>query len=290
MNTFTFSGLGTKWSVSIDGGILRNESQKAILLYAETFEKRFSRFLPESEVNAWRDAQAGTYSLSSELALLLAEADRLRKLTHGAYDPALGKLLEHAGYDPEYRLQPNNQQVEKFCLPKWSVINQALTIDGPVVFDLGGIGKGYCIDQIAIIIEHSGYVHFLIEGGGDMYGTTKADKTGFRVALEWPGRPGRAFGIIELKHQGLAVSDSFKRHFGDRHHIINPQTKQSIQSVIGCTALAKTAWQADCMTSGLFLASLDLYPRLAETLEAEYVVFRNDQKVLVSSYWPGELF
>lgn len=289
MDIFTFTGLGTEWSISTDGEKLRDETKKSLLLFTETFENRFSRFLPQSENNSFRDAQAGIYTISAEFACLLKRAHVLRQLTNGTYDPSFGKLLEHAGYDQNYRMQPNSQ-VEDFRLPKWSLEGQALTLDGPTVFDFGGIGKGYCIDRLSDILREAGYEYFLVEGGGDMFGTRKKDGKGFRIALEWPGKPDRAFGLIELKDQAVAVSDSFKRRWGDWHHIIDPKTKKPIETILGCTAVAKNAFDADSMTSGLFLSSPEMYERLANAFGASFVLFKTDDTVLVSDNWQGELF
>lgn len=289
METFTFTALGTQWSIMLDTAVFSEALKKQILEDVQSFEHRFSRFLPESQVNQFREAPAGTYTLSALFTMFLKEADKLRILTDGAYDPAIGGLLEHAGYGATYRLESDGQEVA-YHIPRWSLVGQELTIDGAVVFDLGGIGKGYCIDMVADILKQQGEQFFLVEGGGDMYGTTKCDGSPYRVALEWPGKPDMAFGVVELRNQGIAVSDSFKRRWGKWHHILDPHTKQPIESVLGAATVAPSAFAADCMTSGLFLAPPQKYGELSQTFEAQYVVFRADGTVGVSLDWQGELF
>lgn len=289
METFAFSALGTQWSILVDHDVFSELDKKAILDEVASFEGRFSRFRPESEVNQFRTASPGTYEISEEFSRLLARADQLRKLTEGRYDPAVGELLEHAGYDPKYRLEEDNK-VQKYTLPPWSLLGRSITLSGPVVFDLGGIGKGYCIDLVAQFLRDHGYTSFLVEGGGDMYGTAKKDGSAYRIALEWPGKPDTAFGIVELKHQGLAVSDSFKRRWKNWHHIVDPQAKKPIETIIGCTALAPTAFDADCLTSALFLSPTEKYETIAQVFSGEYVVFKEDETVRVSTTWPGEFF
>lgn len=289
METFVFTALGTKWSIMLDTTVFSEDSKKKILEDVQSFEQRFSRFILTSEVNQFREGVAGTYEVSEIFALLLTRADQLRQLTGGVYDPAIGGLLEHAGYDPTYRLE-SDQKVESFVLPKWSLSGRKVTLDGPVVFDFGGIGKGYCIDLVAGMLERLGYQYYLVEGGGDMYGTTKRDGSPYQVALEWPGKPDTAFGVVALDHQAVAVSDSFKRRWQKWHHIIDPHAKKPIEGVVGCAALAGNAFAADCMTSGSFLSPEEGYGKLVEELQAEYVVFRANGTVGVSQNWPGELF
>ena len=123
-----------------------------------------------------------------------------------------------------------------------------------------------------------------------MYGTSKRDGSPYKVALEWPGKPDMAFGVVLLRSQGIAVSDSAKRRWGGWHHIIDPKQKKAIEGVIGATALAPTAFAADCMTSGLFLSDPARYGALVEEFEARFVVFLKDGTIEASPDWQGELF
>lgn len=288
METWNFSGLGTQWSVSVDSKALSDAVRGNILAFVGQFERRFSRFLETSEVNAFRHASSGTYTISPEFVELLDRAIVLRDLTGGVYDPAVGALIEGAGYDAQYRFA--SEDMSDFQLPHWSLEGNRLTLDGPVVFDFGGIGKGYCIDRVSDILERHGYQYRIVEGGGDMVATEKKNGDGFRVALEWPGKPDTAAGIAVLKHQGLAASDSFRRRWGHWHHIIDPITKEPVSRVVGCVAVADCAWSADCMTSGLFLSHPDRYTALGAHFHASYLVFFEDEAVHVSRNWKGELF
>ncbi len=287
MHTFSWPALGTGWSVLVDTPTFPLAHEEEIKNWLAQFERRFSRFIPNSEVNAFRTVTAGTYPISPELFTLLERASELRTLTQGKYDPVAGELLERAGYGQGNfaSLSPKG-----FKPPHWSLEAGSLVLDGPAVFDLGGIGKGYAIDAVGKQLRELWYAHFLVEGGGDMFGTSKADGSPWHIALEYPGQPELAAGTIELQDQGLAVSDRFRRRFGAWHHIVNPETKEPIHSLDGCAALAPSAWAADCMTSGLFLGREENYQALAQSFQAEYLVFFPRGETLISSHWPGELF
>lgn len=289
MEEFSFHGLGTQWSVSVQDGPFLDEEKKQIVSLAERFEKRFSRFRPDSEVNAFRESSPGAYEISEELFILLERADELRTITRGAYDPAVAGLLERAGYGT---LQKATDTIENFVLPKWSLKERKLSLDGPISFDLGGIGKGYCIDRIATLLSDLGHQNFLVEGGGDMYATEKKDGEPWRVAVEYPGRPEEAAGLVELRHQGLAASDRYRRRFGggDWHHVVDWETKAPRDAVLGCAAVASNAWDADCMTSGLFLGKEEDFLALKEAFQAEYLVFYPGGRALHSAYWRERLF
>ena len=289
MGEFAWKALGTLWNVIVDNSELDIDTRQKILDCTEDFEDRFSRFRPESEVNALRNAQGGTYTVSDEFSILLNRADRMRVLTQGAYDPAVALLLEEVGYNRGYTLQSSGNE-QDFVLPIWSLEENALTVNGPVVFDLGGMGKGYWIDRVAQIIQDSGYNYFIVEGGGDMYGTSKADGSSWRVAIEYPGRPDTAASVVELNHQGVAVSDTFRKRWGKWNHLIDPHAKKSIERVIGAAAVSPSAWEADCMTSILFLSDPQYYEKAAREFQAQYLVINADGSVILSPQWAGEIF
>ena len=289
MQEISFFGLGTQWSILIDTDYLDEGTRSAVLEFAEDFERRYSRFKKESEVNAFRRSAPGTFPISEELAHILEKGVALRQLTGGRYDPAIGGLLERAGYG----IQDETNEAggaQAYRIPSWTLYGRTITIDGPLVFDLGGMGKGYCIDRIANVLRERGHAHFLVDGGGDMFGTSKRTGEPWNVAIEYPGKPDTAAGVVQLRNQGLAVSDSFRRRWGKWHHIIDPDKKLSVENVAGCAALAQSAWNADCMTSGLFLSLPENYPNVADTLEGSYLVFQNNGTTRVSPNWPGELF
>ncbi|MCW9054627.1 MAG: FAD:protein FMN transferase [Candidatus Pacebacteria bacterium] len=289
MKEFSFKGIGTRWNISIDDTGSTEEAEQEILALVGTFEKRFSRFLPDSEVNAFRYALPGVYEVSEEFLVLLTRADELRVLTGGAYDPAVGPLLEGAGYDASYRMQPDDS-VEKFTLPEWEITQGSLCIDGPTGFDFGGIGKGYCIDRVSDLLKDLGFKYFIVEAGGDMYGTSKENDEPWKIAIEYPGKEDTAAGVVPLKDGAVAVSDSFRRRWGRWHHIVDPTKKSPVEDVIGAAVVAPSAWNADCMTSALFLSNEEMYASAAEKYDAAYLVFRSDGVSVVSKSWPGELF
>ncbi len=288
MEEFSFDGLGTKWFVRIDGASVTEEVKQNIFHFTQHFEKRFSRFLRESEVNAFRTSHRGLYPISSDFFSLLHQADILRTVTRGRYNPVVASFLEEIGYGNTKNLPHFNRVRED--IPQWALKNQMLFIDGPIAFDFGGIGKGYCIDKIADILKRAGYEYFLVDGGGDMFATTKASGDPFRVAIEYPGKPNMAVGTITLSHQGLAMSDGFRRHFGKWNHLIDMESHQSVETIIGCAGLAKTAFMADSMTSGIFFAPEENYTLLEEQLNAFYLAIKADHTISMSDQWPGEIF
>lgn len=286
-----FDALGTTWHITVESAASNEKLREVLMAKTAAFEKRFSRFV-DSEVTQFRAAAAGTYPISKELTKLLQYADQLRSLTGGIFDPGIATLLESAGYAANYQLQPDEKLIRQWKLPEWSLNATAktVTIDGPIVFDLGGFGKGYWIDQLAGELSKQGSMHWIVEGGGDMVASTKSSGESYHIALEYPGRAGMAIGTVELKNQGLAVSDTFKRRWGKWHHLVNGSTKQPVSQIRGVITLAENALIADMMTSAIALSDRRTYTEIGQKLQGEYLVILSDNQVIMSSGWPGEVF
>lgn len=294
MANMQFSALGTEWAIIIDAPSL--DSQKLARLQSniesatDAYDRECSRFIQSSQACAFRDQPAGMYHVSGRLAQILRVAQRLKHSTNGAYNPAVGGLMELLGYDSQYSFQAQPQAAREFVVPEWSIQGDRLQISGGVIFDIGGIGKGFWIDEVAKLIAAAGYKHFLVDGGGDLFGTTKADGSGWQIALEWPGDDQRAIGTVTLRNQGLAVSDVFKRRWDQWHHLISLKTKRPTQEIIWSAAVAENAWLADRATAAL---TLD-WPRAQEIasteLGAQFLAITIDKKMYRSQQWSGEIF
>lgn len=289
MDEYSFKALGTQWSVLVDGKNFPVTDRDELRAYIEEFEGKFSRFREGSEVNQFSDASAGTYRISKDFREQLEHCSTLRAHTNGAYDPAVGRLMELKGYDKSYSLR-EHEGIDKFELPEWDLVEEGLKINGPVVFDLGGTGKGYCIDMTARWLATHGYEHILVDGGGDVYATTKKDDASWRLAIQSPGTTDLVLGTVELRNQALAVSDIFKRRWGKNHHILHPGTKEPISGIVSVAVIAENAWNADSATSGLFLAPKESRRELETAYGAHSLICFDDGTCSKSANWPGEVF
>jgi thiamine biosynthesis lipoprotein len=289
MYDFSFESMGTGWQVSVDVDAVPPSIIDEIHQKSEAFNQKYSRFIDGSEANAFREAPKGTYHISPMLAEILQACKKLELLTDGKFNASIATLFESIGYDAQYNFQKAPEKVS-WQPPTWSIEKDEITISGPIVFDIGGIGKGYWIDQISQILKKHHLNDHLVEGGGDMFATQKKDGTPWRVALEWPGKPDTALGIVELKNQGLAVSDVFKRKWKNWHHLMDAKTNTPVDQIIGCAAIAPSAFLADQMTSIISFAPPEKYDTFAQEINAQYLYMTKEEKVFVSEGWEGEMF
>ncbi|MEO8581102.1 MAG: FAD:protein FMN transferase [Patescibacteria group bacterium] len=289
MFNLSFESMGTHWQVSVDVEQLPQNVITDIFEQTNQFDQQYSRFISTSEANKFRHAQQGEYEISETLAMMLQAGQRISILSDGAFDVSVATLFEEIGYDQDYNFGKAPKTIE-WKPPKWSVHKTILITDGPIVFDVGGIGKGYWIDQISNILKKHKFMNHLVEGGGDMFGTQKRDGSPWQVAIEYPGKPDTAIGIVGLQNQGLAVSDIFKRAWKNWHHLVNASTGKPVSSMLGNAAISSSTFLADQMTSCLSFAPAENYAEIASELKAEYLIVNADATLQVSDDWKGELF
>jgi thiamine biosynthesis lipoprotein len=128
--------------------------------------------------------------------------------------------------------------------------------------NLGAIGKGDALDQIANALQEGGLHDFLIHGGnssilaaGDQ---VAGSGEGWSVGLAHPTKPKRRLAGLRLRNQALATSGSgrqFFHHRGRRYgHVIDPRTGNPAGDLSALTVLMDSAADADACATGLFVA------------------------------------
>jgi thiamine biosynthesis lipoprotein len=283
--------MGTVWYISTFGEV-PSEFWKKLEQESATFEAQYSRFIMTSEANTWRDiSEPVTATITEPLAQMLHFAQELKHLTHGRFDPAVGGLLEEIGYDSQYSFRPREPQ--KWHSPEWSIRGDQLSISKKMVIDIGGFGKGFWIDQLSKMLTEAGFPHHLIDGGGDMYATTKPDGSGWRVAIEQPGKPDTARDVVMLRNEALAVSDTLKRQWGTAgqiwNHVLDPIGRTNPHFALGVAVIAPRAMVADALTTAIMVSPQEEWRRITDSYQAEYSVITPGELIHTHPHWPGEM-
>lgn len=157
---------------------------------------------------------------------------------------------------------------------EWSLRWRAGLSNPRARIDLGGIAKGFAVDQAARVLTRLGYHDFLIDGGGDLLVNGRAlNESPWSVAIQHP-RSDRAWGRAWIPPGwSVVTSGDYERYFiADRqryHHIIDLRTGYPAQGNVAVTVFARSALLADAYATALFvlgpregLAVAELTPQL----------------------------
>jgi thiamine biosynthesis lipoprotein ApbE len=265
-----------------------------------------SRFRADSEL-ARVNAGAGR---SVQVGQLLREALEIAlhaaALTDGDVDPTVGRALELAGYDRDWRLlappcgQPASRAITVRARSGWRAVeldSRASTIRTPpgVRLDLGATAKAWAADRAAVAASTATGCGVLVSLGGDIATAGPAPPGGWHIRVtddhrSEPSAPGQT---VSISSGGLATSSTAVRrwrHLGrTMHHLIDP----------GTGIPASTPWRtvsvaaADCVQANIastaamlraesapgWLAGLGLPARLQAC----------DGRVISTGDWPADV-
>lgn len=128
--------------------------------------------------------------------------------------------------------------------------------------DLGGIAKGYAIDEAARILKADGFNNFQVDAGGDIYvAGTNCDGDFWRIAIRDPRDAENFVDVLELSDQSLTTSGNYLQIMTiqgeDYSHIINPTTGYPEKDVISASVVAPTAMEADALSTAISVLGKD---------------------------------
>lgn len=237
-------------------------------------ERRWSRFLPQSELSRLNDAPRGRPTIvSPDTFLLVDRAVQAWKLTDGRYDPTVLDALVSNGYDRTFAaLAPDQRgardQPEPRPVPGCSAVEldprmHAITLPIGTSIDPGGIGKGLAADVVAEELLAAGAEGVLVDLGGDVRvaGTGPHDGA-WVVDVEHPLYGQRSLLHLLLRDAGIATSSRLRRRWHrngvPRHHLLDPSTgRPTLGTLVAATVVAGEAWWAEALTKAAFVGGLD---------------------------------
>lgn len=249
----------------------------------EDLERRWSRFLPDSEVSAL-NRQAGRWVAVSPPTLELVDrALEGWRATDGAYDPTVLGDVVRAGYDRSF-----DEIVDVADAPTSTLHcdaagialdREAAAIRLPegVGFDPGGVGKGFAADLVADQISAEGAAGVLVNIGGDLRAVGHGPRGDDWTVDVDPADTGLPLARVALHQGGLATSTVLRRRWrvGGRpaHHVIDPRTgTPSDAGVVAATVLARCGWQAEVLAKAALTRRLHESCALITSLGADAVL------------------
>lgn len=227
-------------------------------------EDVMSDFRAESEIRRLTLRPGVWVRVSPELFAVLALALDVARLTDGAFDPTLGPLTalwrKAAGSG---RLPTPEALEEARSRTGWEKVE--LDVDAGAIrlahpdmtLDLGGIAKGFILDETVAAIRRSGVHRALVEAGGDIrVGAAPPGRVGWRIDVPGASRPvaERAAALVDA---ALAVSGPTARFVevgGVRYsHVVDPGTGSGVTSSTHAAVIAPSGAVADALATALTL-------------------------------------
>ncbi|MEB0039095.1 FAD:protein FMN transferase [Pseudomonas sp. MH10] len=289
--------MGTRYTALFyaEAGIDTSEIAQALAHVVGRVDQQMSIWKPDSDLcrlNAGPEQE--WLSVPKELTTVLSAALRVSQQSAGAFDIAVGDLVDAWGFGPGE--QSITEQTLGAAPPRAQLsASAALVIDpqrnqvrkrGPLNLDLNGIAKGFGVDELARCLEDFAITCYLVGIDGEMRARgVKPDAQPWVVAIEKPLRGVReVMGVMELGDAAIATSGDY-RHWVDVSgqsyaHSMNPATGAPLCNPLAAvTVVAASCMLADAWATALMVLGEIEGPRLAQKrgMDALFVLHDGEQ-------------
>lgn len=230
----------------------------------DSLELLMSRHLPEAELYTLNlAAPSRSVKVTPLLFEVIQKALAFSELSQGAFDITVAAVGRD--YDFRNKVQPDealirahlpgvgyqhillfpSQMEIRFTHPETSI-------------DLGGIGKGFALDQVAEWLRQKGVRNAVITAGGDT--RFLGDRRGrpWVVGVQDPRDRTRMALSIPLENEAISTSGDYERYFigegGERvHHILSPLTGRPTAGLQSVSVIGPVATSTDALSTTLFV-------------------------------------
>src|SRR5205085_7082846 len=245
----------------------------------ERFERIFSLYRTDSEIT--RLNQAGRLRKPSpELRQLIEDSQRLGELSGGAFDVSVQPLwrLYEAHFWSDTDIQPDVAAKARDVARSVVDFRQIESGAGEIGFaragmaiTLNGNAQGAITDVIAGMLRNEGFESAMVDLGEFHAIGRHPDGHPWRLGIGNSKNRNAAGRIVELDDMALAVSGGYGTTFeasGRFHHIFDPHTGASANSLVQVAVIGPTATIANGLATAICVAGearapalLAAYPR-----------------------------
>lgn len=286
----TGMSMGTDLEIKVFG-LEEAEANKAMAKAMEEVERinqKYSTYINNSYLNEL-NKKKDTIELDAETFYLFSKSDMIYNLTEGAFDPAVGNIIDLIGFEKGTPNLPSQDTLLKVLENvgwkhvKIVDINKIYKKDS-IKINLNAIAKGYAVDKAAEVLEKNGVKGYLVNLGGEVKGIGMP----WKVGISHPRRKGALLGTLLVDSIGVATSGDYQQYFKKDKirysHIINPVTGLPAGETQSVSVITKSLTDADGLATGIFVMGSKKGMELIESLDGtEAIIVDSTGKVSYSS-------
>lgn len=303
--TFTEPHMGTEfairaWTEESRVAYLTRSVESAFARVA-ALDAALSDYRPESEINRLAKAPANEpFPAGPDLYAVFEAAGKLSAATGGAFDATAGPLVRLWRISKKNAALPSPAQIASAKArtgfrhlvldPDKRTITKK--IDG-MLFDAGGIAKGYAADAALAILKKDGFPRSLVAASGDIAaGEAPPGEPGWRIGIETleVGRDLKDLQTVTLANRAISTSGDTRRYFehgGVRYsHIVSTETGLGLTERIGASVIAPDATTSDSHATAVVLLGTEKglqFIRNQRGIECQIVVLRGGREAFLRS-------
>src|SRR5262245_7684887 len=283
--------------VTADSAALADVAHEAQAEFARV-DSLMSNWTTTSEVaRINRAAWPGPTTVHPEVARVLEQALAVSRLSDGAQDITVEPLVRLWGFlggKPRVPAEADVRDAFRHVgSDKLRYDASARTLqfaERGVQIDLGGIAKGYAVDQAAGPLLGRGVRDALVDVSGNMRALgVPPGGTAWRIGIRDPRDRMPYFARLRITQQGVSTSGKYEqfvaadgRTYG---HILDPRTGRPAEGLLSVTVVSANGLTSDAWDTGLFVLGLDAARRKALELDDIDVVLVAPGQDGIATVW-----
>ncbi len=231
-------------------------------------------------------ARGAATDVEADMLPVILAAQQLSRASDGLFNPALGRLLSHWGFQLEQRPEevppPHPDAVRELLAQHPSmedlhVENGQLRSANPAVqLDFGAYLKGYGVDLAIEALQQLGIAHAIVNAGGDLRAIGRRGERPWRVGIRDPRGPGVLASLQIEGDECVFTSGDYERYFDHEgvryHHILDPRTGYPARGTTSVTVVHGSGAAADAAATALFIAGPERWRETARAMGIEHVM------------------
>ncbi|MBM7623089.1 FAD:protein FMN transferase [Sporohalobacter salinus] len=262
--------MDTMVSLEVTGQEAKKAGQAAIKAMRQTADRstRYNEDSIISKIN--KEAGNKPIKVNDDILIMIKAAKKYGRLTEGKFDITIAPVIDLWNFETGKNLVPSTKKIEeKLELVDYKkiIINEnektVMLAKSGMKIDLGGIAKGYIVDQAADVLKKFNIKSALINAGGNIRTIgTKSSGDKWRLGIKNPRDNSKDpkdnyLNIIEVKETNVVTSGDYERYFkkeGRRyHHILDPNTGYPARGLASVTIISDSSFKADILSTALFI-------------------------------------
>ncbi len=273
--------MGTLYTVVAYGRDQAFLSEVVNEVFAEIdqLDQQMSNYNPESELSAInRDAAQREVTVSPQLFGLIQYSLHASEESGGDFDITVGPLMRLWGF---FRGQGRLPSAAELSQVEKKIGYQHVHLDAArrtihfdvsgMELDLGGIAKGYAVDQAAQIMRTDGVTAALISSGtSSIYALgSPPGEHGWKITVRDPFHEEKPADVFRLQNFALSTSGNYEKFFkinGKIYcHIMDPHTGWPVQNMLSTVAAVPTGVETEALTKIFFVGGIEKSRRYLAT-------------------------
>jgi len=248
----------------------KEKLKQQIDLLLKKINQQMSTYQKNSEISQFNQyPKTDWFNVSHDFALVVASAQKVSQLSHGAFDISISPLINLWGFGSKPQTNiPSDKEISTLLqntgYKHLSVRIQPPSLKKdllPLSIDLSAIAKGFAVDKVNRYLIEQGYKNNLVEIGGEVkVSGKKSNKQNWTIAIEQPEKTLKAKRkinrIIPVSDTGIATSGDYRNYFikdGVRFsHTIDPTTGKPITHKLASV----TIFNDSCMIADAYATAV----------------------------------